>query len=100
MSSDRQTALILGVVVACQCRADSSTTCGRPHKPTGGTCPAIHTPHKPLHVIPRADVPPELATTLPPEELMVMCDACHAALLAMRRKTRRTRAVPVPEALF
>ncbi|WP_068920880.1 hypothetical protein [Planobispora rosea] len=53
----------------------------------------------PLHAVPRADIRPERAAALPVEEFMALCDACHAALLATRRKNR-TRAVPVPDALF
>ncbi|GGS74241.1 hypothetical protein GCM10010156_36480 [Planobispora rosea] len=95
---------MIGQVIAraagtCQCRADSSTACGRPHKSTGGTCLIPHLPERPLHIVPRADVRPERAAALPAEEFMALCDGCHAALLAMRRKSR-VRAVPVPDALF
>ncbi|GII01744.1 hypothetical protein [Planobispora takensis] len=99
MSTDRLADLVLRAAVACQCRTDSSTSCGRPHKPTGGICLVVRSPEKPLHIVPRADVPLTRAATLPTAELMVLCDACHAALLAERRRAR-TRAVPVPDALF
>ncbi|GIH93907.1 hypothetical protein ACFFMN_15850 [Planobispora siamensis] len=83
----------------CQCRADSSTACGRPHKAGGGACLTMHTEQTPLRAVPRADIRAELAAELPVEEFMAICDGCHAALLALRRKSR-THAVPVPDALF
>lgn len=81
----------------CQCRADSSTACGKPHKPTGGMCITTNSAAA-LHVVARRDVPCELAATMPAPELMVLCDGCHASLLARRRKSRA--AAPAPDALF
>jgi hypothetical protein len=99
MSGDRLTEVITRAAGLCQCRAGTATACGRPHKPTGGACIVAHTPQRPLHIVPRTDIRPEHAAILPAEAFTALCDACHAALLAVRRKAR-ARAVPVPEALF
>ncbi|MBG0819864.1 hypothetical protein HS048_03770 [Planomonospora sp. ID91781] len=99
MSGDRYADLIARAAGVCQCRAGTAAACGRPHKPTGGACPVTHSPDRPLHVVPRANMRPETAAALPVEAFTAICDACHAALLAARRRSR-ARAVPVPEALF
>ncbi|MBN6052708.1 hypothetical protein JYK22_12290, partial [Nonomuraea sp. RK-328] len=82
---------------SCECKAGTASACGKPHKPTGGMC-IVTNSATPLHVVARRDVPSELAATLPAQELMLLCDGCHAALLAHRRKTRTT--APAPDALF
>ncbi|GAA3194447.1 hypothetical protein GCM10010486_74770 [Nonomuraea roseoviolacea subsp. carminata] len=92
------TDLLNGASFTCQCKAGSPTACGKPHKPTGGACIVPHSPAAPLHVVARQDVPCELAAALPARALMLLCDDCHAALLAHRRKTRTT--APAPDALF
>ena len=68
----------------CECR----TQCGRKHKDGQGRCTQSHIPGRPLHAVPRDDIPFPASAALPAAGLHALCPACHASVDTARAGAR------------
>jgi hypothetical protein len=77
-------------------RADGQCECeecaARKHRKADGRCWATSTPGRPLHAVPRDD-PSGISPMMPgADQLLALCDDCHAAAQARVRRARQDAA--------
>lgn len=77
------------VISAAGGRCECEGGCGRTHRKDGGRCRREGFPGEPLHAVPREPAEGIAAMRLRAGQLTALCDACHAGLLAQRRRMDR-----------
>jgi hypothetical protein len=86
--ADLRAAVAAAALAMCACEGE----CGAKHRKLSGVrCMQPDEPGlgRPLHAVPRADVPDHIAATLGPADLMAFCPPCARRLADLRARAGR-----------